>query len=506
MSFETQSPQSQITLPLSSGGWTRAITILIVTGIIAGGVIWLVATQSDEPAAEYLTHTVRRGELIVSVIEQGTLESSENTEIKCKVRGQNTITSVIKSGTKVIPGDVLVRLDTLAIEEAIAERTKYALSTKSGAERAKADMIRAELAIREYLDGQYQNQLMLLEQELSVAQTRLRSEKNWLQFMNMKAQRGFLNQMRLKERNIGLLQAASEVKTKLTDIDVLKRYTKKEQMETLKGNFAAAKARWEAESEREKADNARRDRALAELEHCVVIADRAGLVIYPSAASWKNAPDIEEGANVHKDQVLLLMPDLSKMQVKVGIHESIIDKVKPGLDAIVSLPGEELQAKVTSVATVTRPAGWWTGNVVKYDTVIQLPEGGDLKPGMSAEVNVILAKHSDVISVPVAAVLETDSGSYCWVESNSGIKRRQLDLGDSNDVFVVVESGLAEGDEVVLNPLSHIEEAQSLAKETSDTSSEDEEVGDDGETETDSSKSSATNAPPTKPVKGDKAP
>ena len=183
-------------------------------------------------------------------------------------------------------------------------------------------------------------------------------------------------------------------------------------------------------------------------------------MIYPSAAQWKDAPDIEEGATVHKDQVLLLMPDLNQMQVKVGIHESIVDKVGPGLAAIVTLPNETLDAEVSSVAAVTRPAGWWTGNVVKYDTIIELKDGKGLKPGMSAEVEVILAKHENVIKIPVSAVVETEKGTFCWVKTASGVKRRLLQLGDTNDVFIVVKGGVAEGDEVILNPLAHIDEAQ----------------------------------------------
>ena len=60
------------------------------------------------------------------------------------------------------------------------------------------------------------------------------------------------------------------------------------------------------------------------------------------------------------------------MQIKLGIHESVIDRVKPGLKAIVTLPDRTLEANVSEVASVTRPAGWWTGNVVKYDTIIEL--------------------------------------------------------------------------------------------------------------------------------------
>ena len=51
-----------------------------------------------------LTHTITRGDLIVTVTEQGTLESSDNTEIKCKVRGESTVIWVIEGGTEVQAG------------------------------------------------------------------------------------------------------------------------------------------------------------------------------------------------------------------------------------------------------------------------------------------------------------------------------------------------------------------------------------------------------------------
>ena len=107
------------------------------------------------------------------------------------------------------------------------------------------------------------------------------------------------------------------------------------------------------------------------------------------------------------------------------------------------------------------PAGWWTGNVVKYDTIIELPSVEGLKPGMSAEVEIIMDRHEDVLTMPVAAVLETEEGDFCWVKTAEGAKRRLLRLGDTDDSFIVVEAGLKEGDEVVLNPLAYIEEAQS---------------------------------------------
>jgi HlyD family secretion protein len=161
---------------------------------------------------------------------------------------------------------------------------------------------------------------------------------------------------------------------------------------------------------------------------------------------------------VRKDQTLVLMPDLSHMQVEVGIHESMVDRVKPGQMARVTLPDQTLQGKVISVSPVTRPAGWWTGNVVKYDTLIELPSAEGLKPGMSAEVEVVLDRHKNVLTIPVAAVVETEYSVFCYVKTAEGPIRRVLQLGDSNDSFIVVIAGLKEGEPVVLNAQALMEE------------------------------------------------
>jgi HlyD family secretion protein len=102
---------------------------------------------------------------------------------------------------------------------------------------------------------------------------------------------------------------------------------------------------------------------------------------------------------------------------------------------------------------------------VKYDTIIELPYTEGLRPGMSAEVEVILAEHQDVIRVPVSAVVETESHTLCWVKTEKGIERRAVQLGDSNDVFIIARSGLAEGDKVILNPSKHVADAQQIALE-----------------------------------------
>ncbi|MBI2481173.1 MAG: hypothetical protein HYV60_21805, partial [Planctomycetia bacterium] len=56
--------------------------------------------------------------------------------------------------------------------------------------------------------------------------------------------------------------------------------------------------------------------------------------------------------------------------------------------------------------------------------------------------------------------METEQGFQCWVLTPEGTRQRSVDLGDSNDEFMVVKAGLKEGEQVVLNPLAFVEEAQ----------------------------------------------
>ena len=73
-----------------------ALSLIVVTG----GTAFVMSRNADtRSAGPIVTHKIQRGEFVVTITEQGTLESSNNTEIKCRVRGDNIITSVVESGT-----------------------------------------------------------------------------------------------------------------------------------------------------------------------------------------------------------------------------------------------------------------------------------------------------------------------------------------------------------------------------------------------------------------------
>ncbi|MEL6895774.1 MAG: hypothetical protein AAFP90_06720, partial [Planctomycetota bacterium] len=320
-------------------------------------------------ALTQLTYRVSRGDLTVTINEQGILESNKNHEIKSKVRGFNAVLWIVESGTHVQEGDELVRLDALQIQEQVDERTKFANWSQSAADRSAATVARSKLAVDEYDSGRFQTEVMTLEKNVAVAQATVQNLTDREGHVRRMADSGYVSKLQMEESQFAVRQAQLNLQLQETQLRVLQDFTYKEQMQTLKGDLTSIQATHAANVERANADMSRRDRAVEELQYCVIRADRSGLVIHPNAAKWETAP-IAEGTNVHKDQVLLLMPDLDKMQIKIGVHESVVKRVQTGQTVRVTLADGKMLGKVNEVASITKPAGWWTGNQVRYDTEI----------------------------------------------------------------------------------------------------------------------------------------
>jgi HlyD family secretion protein len=431
-----------------------------VLGLVSGGIYYVPTLVLKAPVKGYLTHKVLRGDLRVTLTEQGVLTSTDNTEIKCKVRGRNTVTWVIPSGSMVEKGDVLVRLDTKIIEESLSlQKTNVFEATATLAE-TETNLASINLSIAAYESGNFLERLNNKQTQVVIAESNYASAKKLYGHSKLLFRRGFVTELELESNAFTVTQADLELKVRKTELFVLKEYTKALELEEMRGNLDATESKIAADQAGLQMDIARRNRASVELENCIIVAPKSGLVIYPRAAAWKDTPDVAEGVAVSHDQVLLIMPVLETMQVQIGIHEAVIDEIRLGLPATITLPNHVLEAKVSDVASIAKPMGAWSANVVKYDTIIELPQTAGLKPGMSAGVEILIATHKDALSVPVSSVVDTSAGPFCWISTSNGPKKQQVILGDSNDIFVVVVQGIKAGDQIFLHPLSDIEEAQ----------------------------------------------
>jgi hypothetical protein len=87
---------------------------------------------------------------------------------------------------------------------------------------------------------------------------------------------------------------------------------------------------------------------------------------------------------------------------------------------------------------------------------------------MTAECEILVDHKKDVLTVPVAAVVEQQGAFYSWIKTAKGFEKRPLVLGATNDQFVEVQDGLLEGAAVVLNPRAVIPEARGVKEAVED--------------------------------------
>ncbi len=453
---------------------STAKTSWIKRGAIATGLVAVFATAAPlvstmvrpAPGTDLLTHRVSRGDLVITVTADGTLESSENIEIKCKVKGGSTVLWVIEPGTLVSPGDVLVELDKSRIEDNITQQQISYESALANQIISRSEVEVAKTSITEYLEGTFQEEKATIEKEIFDAEEAVRAALLAYESAQRLAAKGMVGSLQLESREFAVESARKDLELKQRRLEALEKYTKQKRLQELEAALQAAEARLAADEAALQLEEQRLEREKQQLENCTIRSPGTGLVILPSMAEWKQTPDIEEGATVHEEQTLLMIPDLNQMQVKVGIHEAKVDRLRVGMPAKVQLQGMTLIGAVDAIAEVTRPAGWWTGNLVKYDTIVKLEARPGLKPGMSAIVDVVLDEHHDVLTVPVACIVEAPEGFLVWVKTPAGVEKRRVALGDTNDEFTIVTAGLTEGEEVVLNPTAFLDEAQSQALRT----------------------------------------
>ena len=191
---------------------------------------------------------------------------------------------------------------------------------------------------------------------------------------------------------------------------------------------------------------------LKQKDKTIIRAGQDGVVAYANDRWYDSSRQIREGATVYSLQKIFSLPDMTKMQVKVNIHESLIKKIKVGQKAeirIESFPNIVFEGTVKSVSQLadsTRP--WLTGGVKQYPTIVKLDDlkSQELKPGMTAEAKVLVGELDDVLVVPVQAVAEHKGEFFAFVEKTGQVKRQKVKIGENNETHVQILDGLAEGE------------------------------------------------------------
>lgn len=462
--------QGDLDAALSGNRWRRWLlrgaVVVAVIGLGAAGYGMLSRRMAGDEYDQVLKHRVARGDLLVTVTEDGTVESAENVQIKCEISGGTTILSLIEDGVEVQKGAELARLDSSKLDESISQQQIAVEKARASYVQAEKDLNVAKISIREYLEGTYKQELQTLEANITIAREGLSSAQNTLQYTQRMFRKGYATLLQRDAKEFAVERAKLELDSALTAKTVLTEFTRAKKLEDLNSQRDTADAKMKSEKASFDLEEARLRRLVEEKEKCVIRAPKAGMVVYANDMS-RHGPggsrdvQIGEGAAVRQQQDIFRLPDLTRMQVKTAVHETKVEHLRPHMRAVVRVLDRELPGEVVSVASQPEPTSFFSANVKEYATIVKIEgEHRELRPGMTAEVEILVAHRKNVLTLPVAALVEQRGTFYCWVIADGKIERRPLKLGSTNNKAVEIEDGVALGETVVLNPRAVVEEAR----------------------------------------------
>lgn len=194
--------------------------------------------------------------------------------------------------------------------------------------------------------------------------------------------------------------------------------------------------------------------ALTNLGYTKITAPVDGMIIsreidvgQPVAASFQ-APEL-----------FTIAQDLKKMQIEVNVSEADIGKVEKDQNVIYTLDGYP-DSKFTGKVTQVRISPTTVSNVVTYSVIVEVEnEDLKLKPGMTANVQIVTKKVEDVFCVANSALkininknneVKKYENPGIWILENKKTKRIEVELGISDDTKTqIITDNLKLGDKVI---------------------------------------------------------
>ncbi|MFV2067365.1 MAG: HlyD family efflux transporter periplasmic adaptor subunit [Pirellulales bacterium] len=447
------------------------VTLLFLAAILSSGAaFWWMRDSSaaiDDPA---LVEQVVRRDFILDVTESGEIESTGNTEVRCEVEATGStgtaILRIVPEGTQVQKGDFLVELDSATLENAKVQQQIIVNTSEALMIQARSEYETADIAKIEYVDGTFKQEKEIIESEIFVAEENLRRAKEFVEHSKRLAAKGYVTPLQLEADKFAVEKSKKELDAARTKLDVIQRFTRAKMLKQLESDIVTARARWESEKSSYGLEVSKLSDIQDQIAKCTIVAPAEGQVTYAHKSDWRGNNDvvIEEGAFVRERQVIIRLPDPSRMQVKIEINESMVDQVKEGMLASIRPVGRDevvLPGTVTHVNEYSEPTSRWEGNVKNYAAFARIDQSDTmLRTGMSAEVTVHCREIPDVLQVPVQAVYAHGPDlTYCFVRQGDTWQEREVKLGPTNDSFVIIEEGLAEGESVSLDPRRHLDDA-----------------------------------------------
>ncbi len=348
---------------------------------------------------------IGRGTAVEAVYASGTVEAVDRVEVKAQVAGPVRALFVRE-------GDAVGRDQLLAL---IDERTLRYDVTRGRVDLAAARQRRQLAPQVAALEGQAQS----LAAQLAQARADL-------------------------ERTAKLVRAGASA-----PLDLERART---QVASLEAQLSANRAQQQDVQITLHADAARQLAGVASLE-----ARRSDAQVRAPMDGVVLARHVEPGEVVAVNQNLLRVGDLRHLWIEARVDEADIGRVRTGMPARIHLyafAGQPLDGRVARIL----PDADRERKAFEVDVEVPGP-APELRPGMTAEINVVTKRHDGALLAPADAVRD----HHVWLVQGRRLVRREVETGLRDLAWVEVLRGAAEGDLVALEDEARLRKARRVS-------------------------------------------
>ena len=362
---------------------------------------------------------VKKKDIILSAVDQGTIEVSVSASGKVAPAFEEIITSPINS-------------------RIVEVYRRGGDSVDVGTPILKLDLQSTETEYKKLLDEEEMRRYKL-EQLRVNNQTKLSDMAMQIKVSAMK-----LNRMKVELRNEHYLDSLGAGTTDKVRQAELSYNVAQLEYEKLKQKYDNEKEVADAELKVQELDFNIFRKNLAEMKRTLddaqIRSPRKAILTYINN---------QVGAQVPQGGQVAIISDLSHFKVEGEIADTYGDRVAAGGKAIVKIGTEKLEGVVSSVTPLSK------NGVISFSVQLMDDNNRRLRSGLKTDVYVMNAVKEDVMRIANASYY-VGRGEYDLfvMTSDDEIVKRKVQLGDSNFEFVEVVSGLQPGDRVVVSDMS----------------------------------------------------
>ena len=439
------------------------IIILLLAAIGYFGYRAIQARQQANTISNLQTVTASRGSLTATVGATGTVRPNQSAVLTRETSGNVEQVSV-QVGQVVTAGQALASLAQSSLSQNIIlaqsdlinsqtqlndlqnsqSSTTQALQALNTAQQAVYDAERALVRFdqQRYKDDLERAQEVVVDKQeaLDQAQKDFDPYKDWDPSNSTRQ----TYEQRLTDAQIAYDEAVRQV----NELE-LQHQTAQTNLDTANARLADAQRAYDRVKDGPNADDitvlqTRIAAAQATLDMAKLTAPFAGTV---------TEVDVQPGDQVAPGSLAFRLDNLDRLLVDVLVSEVDINSVQVGqtvnltFDAILD---KQYNGQVSEVA----PVGDIIQGVVEFKVTVELTDSDqDVKPGMTAAVNIVINQINDTLLVPNRAVRVVDGQRVVYILSNGQLQEVKVTLGASSDTESQVTGGeLKVGDQIVLNP------------------------------------------------------